>query len=345
MILRINNSVVKRWRSMHDIQEKEEKIISSDKEDREIFESFQKDSWLWLKGVCDLHVYCLPCVYMRLFDEIEIARHMRAFGYRAFVSKRHHCCNADSAKLATKYVPGIKVFGGIVLNWCVGGLNPHAVDAAILMGAKIVWMGNMHTGTLSKEPFYGQYNWHNIPENHILKTRPVKKYLLGSPINAIDLDTGELIPELHDIIDLIAEAGDVILNTCHISYRECEAVVPAARKAGIERIMIDHAHRFTLDQQKKMADIGAYLEYDIPKDESRHKTIAEFIKAIGPEHCVITSGMGAATHCHPIDEMRHMMMSLRLNGLSEEEVDLMTKKTPAKLLSLDETPKPWRGYI
>jgi len=270
---------------------------------------------------------------------------MRAFGYRAFISKRHHCCNADSAKLATKHVPGIKVFGGIVLNWCVGGLNPHAVDAAILMGAKIVWMGNMHAGTLSKEPFYSQYDWHNIPEDHILKTRQVKKYHIAPPINAIALDSGELIPEVHDIIDLIADAGDVILNTCHISYVECEAVVSEARKAGVEKIMIAHAHKFTLEQQKKLADMGAYLEYDIPKDESRHKAIAEFIKSIGTEHCVITSGMGAATHCHPIDEMRHIMMSLRLNGLSQEEVDLMTKKTPAKLLSLDEPPKLWRGYI
>jgi len=43
--------------------------------------------------------------------------------------------------------------------------------------------------------------------------------------------------------------------------------------------------------------------------------------------------------------MRHMMVSLRMNGFSEKEVDLMTKTTPAKLLSLDEEPKPWRGYI
>jgi hypothetical protein len=167
----------------------------------------------------------------------------------------------------------------------------------------------------------------------------------GPPINVIDLETGELIPAVYDIMDLIADAGDVILNTCHISYKECAAVVPAARRAGVTRIMIDHAHRFTLDEQKRLVEMGAILEYDVPKDESRHKAIAEFAKAIGPEHCVLTSGMGAATHCHPIDEMRHMLFSLRMSGLSEKEVDLMTKITPAKLLGLDEEPQPWRGYI
>jgi len=91
--------------------------------------------------------------------------------------------------------------------------------------------------------------------------------------------------------------------------------------------------------------MGAYLEFDVPKDESRHQAVADFMKTVGPAHCVLTSGMGAATHCHPIDEMRHMMVSLRMNGLSEKDVDLMTKDTPAQLLSLDEESKPWRGYI
>jgi hypothetical protein len=330
---------------MYYTPEKDVEDRAQEQESIELLKEFQQDSWLWLRGVVDLHVYCLPCVYMRLFDEIEMARQMRAVGYRAFVSKRHHCCNADSAKLASKYVPGIKVFGGIVLNWSVGGLNPHAVDAAILLGAKVVWFGNMHAGTLSKEPFYSKYDWHNIPDDHILKTRPVKDYLKAPPINVIDLETGQLLPVVYDIIDLIADAGDVILNTCHISYKECVALIPEARKAGVSKIVVDHAHRFSLEQQRSLADMGAYLEYDIPKDESRHRDIAEYIKAIGAHRCVITSGMGAATHCHPIDEMRHMMMSLRLAGIPEKDVDMMTKITPAKLLELDEAPKPWRGYI
>ena len=306
---------------------------------------FQKGSWEWLRGVSDLHVYCLPCVYGRLFDEVELAKQFRAVGYRAFVSKRHHCCNADSAKIVTKHVPGIKVFGGVVLNWSVGGLNPHAVDAAILMGAKIIWLGNMHAGTLSHKSFYSKYNWHNLPHNHTLKTRPIKEWMVAPPLNLVDLETKELVPVMYDILDLIADAGDVILNTCHISYQECAVVVPAAIKAGITRIMIDHAHRFTIDQQQTLASMGTYLEYDIPKDESKHKDIAEFVKTIGAKKCIITSGMGATTHCHPIDEMRHMMMSLKMNGISEKEVDLMTKITPAYLLGLDEAPRPFRGYI
>jgi hypothetical protein len=324
--------------------EKETDETASD-QSTEILRQFQQDTWLWLKGVVDLHVYCLPCVYMRLFDEIEIAKQFRAFGYRAFVSKRHHCCNADSTKLVMKHVPGIKVYGGVVLNWCVGGLNPHAVDAAILLGAKVIWLGNQHAGTLNKKPFYTKYNVHNLPKDHVLLARKVKDFMVAPPINTIDLDTGELVAEMYDIIDLIAEAGDIILNTCHISYRECEAVVPAAKKAGVDKIMIDHAQNFSVEENKKLVEAGAYLEFDVPKDESMHIKVAEMIRQLGVQHCVITSGHGAITHSHPIDAMRHMMMSLRMHGFSEKEVDMMTKETPAKLLSLDEEPKPWRGFI
>ena len=40
-------------------------------------------------------------------------------------------------------VPGIRVFGGLVLNFPVGGLNPFAVDSYVRLGAKEVWMPSL----------------------------------------------------------------------------------------------------------------------------------------------------------------------------------------------------------
>src|SRR6185312_17125067 len=34
----------------------------------------------------------------------------------------------------------VRVHGAIVLNHAVGGLNPDAVDAALALGARVVWM-------------------------------------------------------------------------------------------------------------------------------------------------------------------------------------------------------------
>jgi hypothetical protein len=325
-------------------------VIDPEQEALGILKDFKKDSWLWLKDVVDLHVYPLPCVDMRLFDEFELARHMKAVGYKAFVPKRHYCCNADVAALVNKYVPGIRCIGNIVLNWCVGGLNPHAVDFAIFMGAKFIWMGNMHHGTLSNEPFRSEYGWQNRPPDHYTKVRPLKNWEVAPPINAIDLDSGQVIPEVKYIIELCREAEDVVLNSCHISTKECIAVAEECERQDFHKFVIDHSQmrvgvsslwdeESNLEDLKKLIDLGAYLEFDTPKVEPHHKKIAAIIKEVGPENCVITSGHGAATHVHPIEAMRWMMMSLRQSGITRQEVDMMTKITPSKLLELDEDPR------
>ena len=41
-------------------------------------------------------------------------------------------------------VEGIKVFGGVVLDYHAGGLNPMAVEPAVKMGGKIVWLPTYH---------------------------------------------------------------------------------------------------------------------------------------------------------------------------------------------------------
>lgn len=55
----------------------------------------------------------------------------------AVVFKDHNSSTADRARIARQFVPGIGIFGGIVLNHAVGGFNIHAVDMAIKMGTKI----------------------------------------------------------------------------------------------------------------------------------------------------------------------------------------------------------------
>ena len=107
----------------------------------------------WLKGLVDLHLYNRPCIFERMFTTTELAKQCRNAGYRAIVVKNHFYPTMESAFMARQQVPGIGVYGSITLNWPVGGINPFAVYSAIELGAKIVWMGSMHAGTLSDKPF------------------------------------------------------------------------------------------------------------------------------------------------------------------------------------------------
>lgn len=59
---------------------------------------------------------------------------------KAVVLKCHHGYTSDRAYFVRKAVPGIGVYGGVVLNNAVGGINPFVVEAAITYGTKIVWL-------------------------------------------------------------------------------------------------------------------------------------------------------------------------------------------------------------
>jgi hypothetical protein len=93
-----------------------------------------------LEGVIDTHVHAGPDVRPRKSTAWELARAAREAGMRAIVLKNHHCSTVPLAAALTEALPGIRVFGGLVLNHAVGGFNVEAVDAALRMGAAEIWM-------------------------------------------------------------------------------------------------------------------------------------------------------------------------------------------------------------
>src|SRR5262245_31648149 len=89
-----------------------------------------------LAGVIDIHAHVAPETAMmnfkRAFDAIEAAQIARIYGMRGIVLKEHYTETGSWAYLVSQIVPGVEVFGGIVLNKAVGGLNPVAVETMAL---------------------------------------------------------------------------------------------------------------------------------------------------------------------------------------------------------------------
>src|SRR5678816_4474130 len=89
-----------------------------------------------LAGVIDIHAHTAPETSMmnfkRAFDAIEAAQIARIYGMRGIVLKEHYTETGSWAYLASQVVPGVEIFGGIVLNKAVGGINPVAVEAMAL---------------------------------------------------------------------------------------------------------------------------------------------------------------------------------------------------------------------
>src|SRR5262244_3337048 len=108
-------------------------------------------------GVIDMHVHSHPDVFGRNMDDIDVAQLAKARGMRGIVLKNHISETASRAALVMKVVPGLEVFGGVVLNTAVGGVNPSAVEwMHRIYGSrgKVVWLptfeSDKHVKTFSK---------------------------------------------------------------------------------------------------------------------------------------------------------------------------------------------------
>lgn len=293
-----------------------------------------------LNGAIDLHVHASPSLFERMFDELELARQARDIGYRAILFKCHYVVNADRMQLIRKVLPGIEVFGGVVLNYPVGGLNPEAVDAAIRFGAKEVWMPTIHAAHHIQVE--GAPTYPHMKAIKELKRRP--KELKGISILTRE---GEVLEEVYEILEMIADA-DIVLGTSHLSLEEIYALIEAAKSTGVKKILVTHPELedtlWPIEDQIKMADMGAIIEHcfnTCMPGENRsapHARGAEFvskaIKEVGANRCVMSSDLGQPYNTHPIEGFRQFMRLMIHFGIGKREIDIMTKVNPSKLLGL-----------
>ena len=75
----------------------------------------------------------------------EAAREAHMAGYRGLVLKSHSFASPSVAFALAEAVPGLQVFGGICTDHPSGGLNLSAVEAALRLGGKIVWLPTVHS--------------------------------------------------------------------------------------------------------------------------------------------------------------------------------------------------------
>jgi hypothetical protein len=93
-------------------------------------------------GVIDTHVHAAPDVVPRSVTDRELVQAASRAGYRGLVLKSHVENTASRARLARElWWPEGEVFGGLVLNdHTSGGFNPTAVETALRLGSRVIWM-------------------------------------------------------------------------------------------------------------------------------------------------------------------------------------------------------------
>jgi len=285
-----------------------------------------------LQGAIDLHVHSDPDIVPRLMDDLDLAEAARRAGMAAILLKNHYLVTADRARLVQKVVPGIRVFGGLVLNVpACGGLNVDAVRAAIDLGAKAIWLPTMSAIN------YIEHYAHSAPPH--VGTR-VQRYR-AIPVPVVDA-RGAPTRELSEILALVAEA-DIILGTGHLSPRETRGVVDAALRAGVRRVLVNHPELWSidmsLDDQRELAARGVMLERCIcsATNDSHGVTpqrIADQIRAVGAASTVMATDYGQVVSPPAPDGLRWYIEQMLACGIPAADVEMMVRVNPAKLLGL-----------
>lgn len=288
-----------------------------------------------LEGAVDLHVHPAPSPLPRRLDAAEAAKLAEEAGFRAIVVKSHHHSTVmDVLALESWALEGAQVglYGGVALNGPVGGLNPKAVDLALKMGGKIVWFP-----TISSP----QHIRHHAEHPDLKFPKLAVQLLPEEPVDV--LDAGVLRPEVYAILESIRDAG-AILASGHMAPDRITAVLEAAREVGVERMLVNHPNfviEATHDDARRWVELGAVIEHSLCMydDESSFyhwdvDTLVAWVEAIGPEHSTLGSDLGQMSNPLPTDSFRKIVAKLLDKGLREDDVKLMVRDNPARLLGV-----------
>jgi len=250
-----------------------------------------------LDGIIDIHIHTAPDVRLRIQNDIEAAKSAKDAQMAGIVIKSHTEPTSGRAKMATT-ISNFRVYGGVVLNHSVGGLNPAAVNSCADMGGKFVWFPTISAPSI-------EIDWKKIEEIiHVVAE------------NDMVLLTGHLKPD--NILDLIDMSRSMGLQKLVVNH-------PLTRVVNA-----------TLDEQLEMSR-HAYLEHCFVACMKLHDNldpalIKDSIKKVGAKRCIMSTDFGQIHNPKPVDGMKMYISTLQEHGIKNSEIHSMTVDNPKKLI-------------
>ena len=285
-----------------------------------------------LKGGIDMHVHGYPEALVDTGWYFGwMAKQAYDAGMRAIVCKSMHSDTAPMVyfinQIIEKYAKEkdeeprpFNAFGGVVLNWSVGGLNPIAVETSLKLGAKIIWLPSHDAA------------------HHM---RVLEETTKG--IEMLDGNDNP-VPELIEIFKLVAK-HDVILDLDHTGTKERFIMTEQAQKYGVKKILLTHpqwsVNRMSIDQMAEISKLGAYIglylysafpHFNNPTCDRTE--VLKIIEKVGPEKCVMATDFGSMLNPPPLEGMKLYIRLLLAMGVSEKDIRPMLVTNSSKLLGI-----------
>jgi len=280
-----------------------------------------------LEGMYDLHIHPAPSLQKRRFSALEAVKLASEKKMAGVLFLDHTYNTTTMARTINEMNYCAKAFGTIMLNEAVGGLNPSVVEIALRLGTKQIQM-----------PTYSSKG-HQDAYGDDQKIFPYKKRV--KPYYILD-ENGRLKPEIEEILELI-QGKNCFIGSGHLTPGEMTALVKRGRELGCRMVansVSTDMPGYPVEAQKQWAGEGVFIEHDymavtdVPHIKMPIETVVAQIRAVGAERCVLGTDAGNIRLPDNVDSLRDYVGRLLSAGLSEKEIDLMTRVNPKIVLGI-----------
>jgi hypothetical protein len=225
----------------------------------------------------------------------------------------------------------VKCLSAWVIGIPIGPIDFARIKEAVEAGISGVWMPPV-TSAWSISRLGGRGKWFDrarrldepVPPMAWEQAREQGLYVLD--------DQGRLLPAIRDTVRLVAD-HDVALSFGHLSPQEMDALAEEVDAVGYTRAFIDHpfseVFAFDVPEMTRWADAG--IRFALTWDELSPllgvdpQDMVAAIRAIGPEHFMLSSDAGIPLLPPTVEAYRLLAAMLRAYGMTEAEMrQLMT---------------------
>lgn len=280
-------------------------------------------------GAMDLHIHAAPSPFPRRLGIREACEQAAWAGFSAVAFKSHHHAMTTDVAAAAELDPlPITALSGVTLNNYIGGVNPNAVELSFALGGRMVWMPTTASHA------------HLCCAGEIAFPQAAVPMRPDVEIPLVDKD-GALLSEVQEVMALIKE-NDGVLCAGHTGADVTDTLITAARRMGIERILVLHPNYVvgaTPERCRRWAEQGVMIEHSAAMYDDRSNlhsfkidSLIEYLQVVGPANTMIGSDLGQADNPFPVEGIARTAELLVDAGVDNADVRVVLSKTPHKLV-------------
>ena len=164
--------------------------------------------------------------------------------------------------------------------------------------------------------------------------------LACDPVPVVD-DRGTLLPEAHEVLDVVARHG-LVLCTGHLGRDEIFRLVEASVERGIRDIVVTHpefpSQSIVPDDQVELARMGALMErtFTTPyTGKVSWERVFEATRAVRPEKTVWATDLGQDANPPVEDGLALMADAFLGDGFTDEEIRTMAVANTRRLAAVE----------